>query len=63
MIDFIFGAIFIWFAYSQLRHYKEPARASRQNIKTMAVIIMAYAGIYGGYRIWLGFGGATFGGF
>jgi hypothetical protein len=29
----------------------------------MALIIMVYGGIYGGYRIWLGFGGTPWGGF
>lgn len=62
-MDFLFGAIFIWFAHSQYKHYKNPAEASRQDISRMALIIMAYAGIYGGYRLWLAFGGAPWGGF
>ena len=62
MIDFIFGAVFIWFAHSQLKHYQRPAEASRGDIRNMALIIMLYGGIYGGYRIWLGFGGAPWAG-
>jgi len=62
MIDFIFGSVFIWFAHSQLKHYQRPAEASRGDIRNMALIIMLYGGIYGGYRIWLGFGGAPWGG-
>lgn len=63
MIDFIIGALFLWFAYSQYKHYNRPAEASRQNIRMMALVIMIYSGIYGGYQIWQVFGGAPFGGF
>ncbi len=61
-MDFLFGALFIWFAYSQLKHYRDPARASRSDIRTMALIIMIYAGGYGAYNIWLAFGGAPWSG-
>lgn len=63
MIDFIFGAAFLWFAYSRYKHYKRPAEVSRSDIRTNALVIMAYSGIYGGYQIWQVFGGAPFGGF
>lgn len=63
MIDFIFGGLFLWFAHSQYKYYKRPAEASRANIRMMALIIMIYGGVYGGYRLWLGFGGTPFGGF
>ena len=56
MIDFIFGALLIWCASSFHKHYKMPARASRSNIRTMALIIMVYAGGYGVYHILLSFG-------
>lgn len=62
-MDLLFGALFLYAAYYFRRHYQSPAEASRQDIRRMALIIMIYSGVYGAYNIWLGFGGAPFGGF
>ncbi len=61
-MDLLFGAAFLYTAWFFRKHYKEPARASRRDIRMMSLIIMGYAGVYGAYRIWLGFGGAEFNG-
>lgn len=62
-MDFLFGALFIYAAWHFSRHYRNPARASRSDIRMMSLIIMFYSGVYGAYNIWLAFGGAPFGGF
>ena len=63
MMDFLFGAAFVYTAFYFSKHYRNPAKASRSDIRTMSLLIMIYAGVYGAYRIWLAFGGAPFGGF
>lgn len=62
-MNFLFGALFLYGAYSFSKHYQRPAEASRRDIKIMALIIMIYTGGYGAYLIWLAFGGAPWGGF
>ena len=62
-MNFLFGALFLYAAWSFRKHYQRPAEASRRDIRMMAMIIMIYCGIAGAYKIWLAFGGAAFGGF
>lgn len=61
-MDLVFGTLLIYGAWTFLKHFRQPAKASRGDIKIMALIIIIYAGGYGAYNIWLGFGGAPFGG-
>lgn len=61
-MNFLFGALCIYAAYSFSKHWRRPAETSRQNIKIMSLIIMIYAGGYGAYTIWLALGGAPWGG-
>lgn len=62
-MNLLFGALFIYTAWYFSRHYKKPAEASRSDIRTMALIIMLYSGLYGGHKIWVALGGVPFGGF
>ena len=62
-MDLLWGVGFLYAATRFIRHYKKPYESSREDIKMMAILIMGYCTIYGGYNIWTGFGGAPFTGF
>jgi hypothetical protein len=62
MIDFLFGALFIYAGTRFVKHYKTPAKASRADIKMMAILIMVYTFGYGAYRVYLAFGGTPWAG-
>ena len=62
-MDFLYGTLLLYFAWTFLKHFQRPAEASQRDIRMMSMIIMVYTGGYGTYRMWLAFGGAPFGGF
>lgn len=62
-MDFLFGAIFIYAGTRFYKHYKRPYESSRADIRMMSVLIMVYTIGYGGYLLYLGFGGTPWAGF
>ena len=62
-MNFLFGGLFIYAATRFYRHYKKPYESSRADIRMMAILIMVYCGGYGGYQVYLGFGGTPWAGF
>lgn len=61
MMDFLFGAAFVYTAFYFSKHYRNPAKASRSDIRMMSLLIMIYAGFRGAQNLWVAFGGAPFG--